>query len=229
MKKYSIYKSTKEAHRLTKYDSGDKLLNYLHEGITLEDVNRPNEDIHCELLKSYTNKEVALDELNHCCGDVLFYSGSVFPCAYIEEYYLQEEEWDEENLIEYGDIIEFAPNKFHYDILPNCVRDAFCDETAHYCVPMDIVAYPHQTGLDDVFIKRVYALVDYADNDRVIVSVTDSVNPYGYDNSNYEPIISKEYFDIDDKVDVSDIVSEVSEYYKQQIEEERNEPDITDD
>ena len=62
--------------------------------------------------------------------------------------------------------------------------------------------------------KKVYAIIDNTNNDGVIVSITDSVDAFGNDNSK-SPIAVKEYYDIDEEISVLDIETEVVNYYNE--------------
>lgn len=213
MKRYSICKSTREITHLSQYDNGEKLAVFLKEGVTLEDVyNRgyiDNVDIEV-----FTSKQEALNNLRHYCGTAMFYSGNAYPYADIEEYYVEEREYDDEDVecdcIEYSNILAFAPNDFHRYILPQAVKDVFCNNKLHFCLPM----YINISDYKNPEYKKVYAIIDNTNNDGVIVSITDSVDAFGNDNSK-SPIAVKEYYDIDEEISVLDIETEVVNYYNE--------------
>lgn len=222
MKRYVIVKSNTETTHLSQYDSGERLALYLKDGVTLEDTyNCDTTDV-----KIFVSKQEALNNLSHCCGTAVFYSCNAYPYADIQEYYVEEREYDDEDVecdcIKYSNILAFAPNDFHRCILPQAVKDVFCNNELHFCIPM----YINISDYKNPEYIMAYAIINSSDDNGVVVSIIDSVDAFGKDNSK-SPIAVKEYFDINDEISVFDIETEVVNYYNE-IEKNNNTVDNDD-
>lgn len=218
MKRYIIYKADNKVNDLTANDSAEKLISVLKDGVTIKIDNRPDESIvkdfesimDMELDKSPDEMDadlvdLCLDILNGYCGTAVSVIGNDYAYMDITEYYLKEEELDDKGDLIGSKVVAFAPNNFYWHIIRSAVRDAFADPNAHCCVPMSIKLNSN----DKIEIKKVYALIDYANNDAVLISITDSVDSFGKDNSKKKPITNEMCFDADESVNIVKLVDKI--------------------
>lgn len=99
MKKYNIYKATREIKERNMCD--------IVEGCTVS-----GDDIFDELIKSCDTLEEAREALKKYKTDITYYAGNVEDCYLITEYYVLPEIYDEDGeIVESGDIEEITKMK----------------------------------------------------------------------------------------------------------------------
>lgn len=214
MKRYVIYESSDEIKDIRSYSDGSRLANYLYDGCTYPDEEPIKKEV-------FDSKEKALVELNKYLGQAMFYNDNNL--ALVTEYYLDEEEYDEqEDSIDYAEIIEFAPNDFHRDIIRADMFEAVDNPEYKLCFPVWV------NDIDTSTRQMIYAVIynnyDYGNNknDIVLFATDKNVSELRYySNTNFciipdaypEVKIAEQHLShIDDEFDVWKFEDDIKEY-----------------